>query len=129
MAKPGQKLIVMPDNFKSIYIDAKAENKSDVAIAKDLFVSRDTLVRWKKELGFEAWHFIPVPRNKKMPDNFKELYLSLKQQGLTDTQIAKEIKASKGSINRWKTLAGFTCGQFSKGGTNKHGVKSVENTK
>jgi hypothetical protein len=96
---------VMDDLTPAKYIDLKFENKSDQEIADSMFVSRSTLMYWKKANGIKI--------RKSAFDMPVDRYLNLKFEAkLVDSVIAEMHGVSHVTLNRWKKSKGIKVGQW-----------------
>jgi transposase len=54
MSKPGRKPLEVPESFKMMYWDLKAQGLTDDDIGQRLFISVDTVSRWKRVVGIKS---------------------------------------------------------------------------
>ena len=109
MGKRGQKPIDIPENFKEFYRQAKIDQLSDRAIGNMFFVSRDTVMKWKKQVGIGKRELmLKSGRPKKTPpEHFVKRYLEFKEQKIADYAIAKEFFVCTDTLLEWKREAGL----------------------
>jgi hypothetical protein len=104
--KGSVEMVNVIDISKSEMTALVKDGLSDREIASMYFVSESTIQRIRKEYG--------IGRYVKVYD--KQMYLRMKDCGLTDEQIAYIFGSSRRDLNKWKYRAGLTKKRGSKNG-------------
>jgi hypothetical protein len=92
----GPKPIPIPEFFTPAWYDLQKQlYKTDPVIARELFISKPLLEKWKRAVGCKPYKYRHM---KGMSWEEKQEILILRKQGLTMRQIAEKVGKSPSTI-------------------------------
>jgi DNA-binding CsgD family transcriptional regulator len=100
----GNRKLIEKDEFLKEYNKLKSEGLFEKDIADHLFITYDTLYNYKKECGLPMDKGWKRTKRKYERETFIEKYSLLKQQGLSEKQIAIEMKIAKVTLYKYKKV-------------------------